>query len=309
MEPPGIDAPRVVGASVPLARSRVFAAAEQADVAPPAVRVVGRAYSEAARAGEIIAQDPAPKEHVAATGALRVRVSLGTPWADVPETIGTRTADARRALAAAGFRAARRYAPSLTVGPWRVAETRPGPGERVRRPATVTIVVSTGLPRTTVVDVRGQDADDAVSALEHAGFAVRVREAPSPTVDEGHVLEVSPGPGTRARIGSVVTLVVAREPRWETVRELDGQDDAVTPTLRVPSGGRVVLIARNTSFLGLLGGAVTAEWSGDAAGSVEVAADGGGTVLVEPAERERVVSVRVDEHGPTHWIVRVEALG
>jgi serine/threonine-protein kinase len=308
MEPPGIDAPRVVGQRMTVARARVAAAAERADVAHPAVHVIGRAYSERASAGTIISQDPAPGEHVAATGALDVRVSLGTPWANVPQTVGARTSAARARLAAAGFRTTRRYAPSLTVPAWHVAETRPAGGLRARRPATVTIVVSTGLPRTTVVDVRGQDSDDAVHALERAGFAVTVDEAPSPNVEAGRVLEVSPAPGTRAPIGTTVRVVVAREPRWESVTELSGDDDRSTDPLRVPGGARVVLVADNTSFLGLLGGGVTAEWSGDAAGSVEVAADGGGTVLVEPARHERLVSFALDKHGSARWTLRVEAL-
>ena len=187
-----------------------------------------------------------------------------------------------------------------------MAETRPAAGTRVRRPATLTLVVSTGPPRVRVPDVVGDDADDAVDALEDAGLAVTVREASS-TASPGRVLELAPPAGTRTQLGSTVELVVARRPEWQTLRELEGDDDVVTAPLPVPSGARVVLFADNTSFLGLLGGSVTAEWTA-AHGSVELVADGGGTVLVDPARTDRAVTVRLDPDGSARWRLRVEAL-
>ena len=307
MEPPGIDAPRVVGTRPDTARAQVAAASERADVVAPSVRVVGRSYSETAPVGMIISQEPAPGEHLGVSDVLSVRLSRGTPWAAVPRVVGLPTAQARARLGDAGFRAARRFAPSVTVPAWHVAETQPVAGTRVRRPATLHLVVSTGPPRVRIPDVRGDDADAAVDALHRAGLAPSVREAAS-TGEPGRVLELVPPAGTRTRLGSTVEVVVAREPEWQTLRAFEGDDEAQTAPLRVPSGGRVVLVADNTSFLGLFGGSVTAEWTGDASGSVELTADGGGTVLVDPARAERVVTVRLDPDGSARWRLRVEAL-
>ena len=100
-EPPGIAAPALVGKTLPQGRALVGRRADEEGVAPPRVLVTSRAYSERVPAGAILAQSDPPGEHVPATGTLGVRLSLGTPWAVVPSTVGreTRTAvDAARGL-------------------------------------------------------------------------------------------------------------------------------------------------------------------------------------------------------------------
>jgi serine/threonine-protein kinase len=307
LDPPGIAAPAVVGDALTEARTEVAAAADEANVDAPIVQVVGRSYSEDVPAGAVLMQDPAPGSHVPETDALRVRLSLGSAWADVPDIVGTPTRDALRTLADAGFTPVRRYGPSHDVAAWHVSDTSPGAGSRLRRPAKVTVVVSTGAPRASVPDVGGWDADDAVDALEDVGFATSVEETAS-AEDAGTVLSVSPAAGTRLQMGSTVTVVVAREPRWETVRAFEGEEDASTEPISVPAGARVVLVAHNTSFLGVLDGWVGADWSGDDDGSAEVDS-GREAVIVEPADDERTIAFRLEPHGSVRWELAVEAAG
>ena len=304
MDPPGVPAPAVVGDSLAETRSEIARAAKEANVDAPVVQVVERSYSEDVPAGEVLSQDPTPGEHVPATGALRVRLSLGSAWADVPGVVGVKTRTALKALADAGFRPVRRYGPSLTTPAWHVTETRPAAGSRLRRPASVTVIVSTGAPRATVPRVRGRSADDALDALEDAGFATNVEERSS-TEDPGSVLAVQPAAGTRLRVGSTVTVVVAREPQWEVEQAFEGEDSATTEPLAVPAGARVVLVVDNTSFLGFLDGWVGAAWRGDDDGAAEVDT-GRETVIVEPTDADRTLEFRIEPHGSVRWKLVVE---
>jgi eukaryotic-like serine/threonine-protein kinase len=308
MEPPGIAAPAVVGDGLAEARHEVAAAATQADVERPRVQVAGRAYSEDVPRGAVLTQDPGPGEHVASTSALLVRISLGSAWATVPDASGRKTRDALRLLGDAGFAPRRRYGPSLTVPAWHVAQTRPAAGSRLRRPAAVEVLVSTGPPRAHVPDARGDAVDDAVSALERAGFATSVQERPSTSEAPGTVLELRPAPGTKIPVGSTITVVVAREPQWVTARSFDGRDDATTDAISVPAGARVVLLAHDDSWFGFGRGWVGAAWNGDDRGSTAIDA-GGETVLVEPGNTDREIAFRLEPHGSTRWELRVETVG
>ena len=308
MEPAGIAAPAVVGDDLAQARREVAAAARQDGVERPVVQVTSRAYSEDVPEGAVLSQDPGPGDHVPATGELRVRLSLGTSWATVPDERGRPTQEALRELGQAGFKPARRYAPSLSVAAWHVAELRPAAGSRLQRPATVEVVVSTGPPRVAVPDARGGSIDDAVAALERAGFAASIEETPSATASPGTVLELRPAAGARTPVGSTITVVVAREPRWVTVRAFEGDEDASTRAISVPAGARVVLEAHNTSFLSFFDGWVGASWDGDDRGSVELDA-GREAVLVEPSGSERTLAFQLTPHGSARWELRVETVG
>jgi serine/threonine-protein kinase len=308
MEPAGIAAPAVVGDGLVEARHEVAAAATEAGVERPRIQVTGRAYSEDVPKGAVLTQDPGPGEHVPSTAALLVRISLGSAWATVPDATGQETRSALRLLGDAGFTPKRRYGPSLTVPAWHVAETRPAAGSRLRRPAAVQVVVSTGPPRASVPDARGDDVDDAVSALEQAGFATSIEERPSTREDPGTVLELRPAPGTRIPVGSTITVVVAREPQWVTARSFDGEEDATTDAISVPAGARVVLLAHDGSWFGFGRGWVGAAWSGDEEGSTAINA-GDETVLVEPADTAREIAFRLEPHDSTRWELRVETVG
>ena len=126
-EEPGIDVPSVVGSTLGQARSAVEAAAVDAGVEPPAVRVAGRAYSESVAAGSVVAQDP-PRWR-----ARRLQQPR-SGCASASARLGGRARGRRLARPAtrsprwspAGFTPVRRYAPSTDVPAWQVAETTPG---------------------------------------------------------------------------------------------------------------------------------------------------------------------------------------
>jgi membrane peptidoglycan carboxypeptidase len=61
-----------------------------------------------------------------------------------------------------------------------------------------------------VPNVRGQDVNDAVRALQRAGFGTRVSGSTPSPFPEGTVAETSPGPGSSVAKGTTITIIVSQ---------------------------------------------------------------------------------------------------
>jgi serine/threonine-protein kinase len=304
-DPSGVSAPDVVGLRVKGATAEVAKRAKDDGLPVPKVKVVDRSYSESAPAGAIIAQDPPEGKRIPDNGALLVSVSKGSAYADVPAVAGLEGAAAIALLERNGYTPSRRYAPSTEIEAWHAVGTDPEEGSRVKRPAHVELVVSTGPPKRLVPSVAGLDAAAASEALREAGFAAAVEEKPETDVEPGTILRVTPAPGSRSPLGSTVTIVVAREPRWETESQVESTEDAAGQTMSIPAGGRLVLTTEDTSPLGLWGGKLDVSWSGDEDGRAKLRA-GESVILADVSDHDRSVTVGVDVKGATHWRLAVE---
>jgi eukaryotic-like serine/threonine-protein kinase len=304
-DPPGVHAPDVVGASVARARAEVVRRAHDADAPVPKVKVVKRAYSESAPNGVIVAQDPPDGERIPERGALLVSVSRGSAFRKVPSVSGLESGEARALLDRIGFVATKRYAPSSEIAAWHAMETSPAAGTRVKRPAHVQVTISTGPPRRPIPTVDGLSGADARKTIGDAGFSATVVKQMDKNADPGTVLAVTPEPGSRAQLGSSVTITVARAPRWTPVDRVEGTEDARTEPLTVPAGDRLVLTTVDTSPLGLFGGAVDVGLSGDV-GDVSRVGAGESVVLTGAADGPRTIQVALDVHGSVHWALAVE---
>ncbi len=304
-DPPGVHAPDVVGASVARARAEVVRRAHDADAPVPKVKVVKRAYSESAPNGVIVAQDPPDGERIPERGALLVSVSSGSAFRKVPSVAGLESTEARALLDRIGFVATKRYAPSTAIAAWHAVATSPAAGTRVKRPAHVQVTISTGPPRRPIPAVDGLKGADARKTIADAGFSTTVEKRMDRHLDPGTVLAISPEPGSRAQLGSTVTITVARAPRWTPVDRVEGTEDARTEPLTVPAGDQLVLTTVDTSPLGLFGGAVDVGLSGDVADVSRVDA-GESVVLTGAAGGPRTIQVALDVHGSVHWALAVE---
>ncbi len=98
-----------------------------------------------AEPGAIIAQDPLPGQYLRPGAGVRVAVSSGPPRARVPDVAGFPLERARAMLQRLGFEVASVERESETPT-GRVIGIAPEPGTEQRLPATVTLVVSVGLP-------------------------------------------------------------------------------------------------------------------------------------------------------------------
>ena len=152
---------------------------------------------------------------------------------------------------------------------------------------------------------RDDDRDRRPDRHRAAGGGCYAEQRPNARVEPGTLLRVTPATGSRVAIGSTITVVVAREPRWEAISQVEGTEDAAPEPITVPAGARLVLSTTDTSPLGLWGGTVRVDLSGDTEGSADVHA-GETMVLADASDGERTIAVAVDVSGSAHWALAVE---
>ena len=162
-------------------------------------------------AGIVIAQDPPPGEELPPESAVRLEVSNGPGSEQVPDVAGRTPEEAANILGRAGFETSFAEEASDTVEDGKVTRTDPPAGSDLAKGETVTVFVSTGSASATVPDVVGMAEDEAVAALQQAGFrVVRVSQAVASPANDGRVIDQSPEPGTEAERGSTVTITVGQ---------------------------------------------------------------------------------------------------
>ena len=133
----------------------------------------------------------------------------------VPDVNGLDEIEATSRLTAAGLKVTRTLEASTSVPAGSVIRTSPSAGTQVAKDTTVTIVVSSGPKQATIPDVTGQSQSAATSALKAAGFNVEVATVTSPG-SVGKVISQNPAGGTKAEVGSTVTITVGAAPPTTT---------------------------------------------------------------------------------------------
>ena len=208
----GPRAPNVVSLREAAARAQIL------HTLPNATVSVVRVYSTRVGRDRVIRQRPEARAKVDTAAKVILVVSKGSPFAQVPTFLpGTTPESARPYLERDGFTVRYRWTPSWTVRKGTVIELQPGSGMRVRRPAMVTVVVSSGWPREIVPDVQNVDVESAKQQLEakHLRYGIVYRN--SLTSAPGRVVEQHPVPGHTVYDGTRVWLAVTRTPHWTRV--------------------------------------------------------------------------------------------
>ena len=161
--------------------------------------------------GTVAGQNPKAGEQVAEGTEVEVRVSQGPRRVEVPDVLDQSESSAVAELVAAGFEVQTSEAPSDTTTAGLVSAQSPGPGERAAPGSTVQITISTGPELATVPGVVGETSADARAIIQGAGFRPRTifQDVLDP-LEDGIVLDQSPGGDTQAQPGSIVTIVVGR---------------------------------------------------------------------------------------------------
>lgn len=142
------------------------------------------------------------------------------PEVAVPDVTGGPLEAAVASLEAAGL-AAGRIAEVETEGsaPGTVLAQQPAAGASLVVGGGVDLTVATSPPLTTVPNVAGLSATNALERLRNAGLVpgTRTRE-PSDTLPSGTVIGTDPGPGTRITVESVVDVRISDGPARASVR-------------------------------------------------------------------------------------------
>lgn len=130
----------------------------------------------------------------------------------VPQVAGMDQAAAAKALTDAGFTPKFTQQRNNTVAAGLVVRTDPASGSGAVAGSTVTVVLSAGRP--TVPDITTStslaQAQSAIIAAELVPQHDANADQFSPSVVEGNVISVSPGPGTQLDVNAPVTIIVSK---------------------------------------------------------------------------------------------------
>jgi eukaryotic-like serine/threonine-protein kinase len=173
---------------------------------------VERAYSDEVRRGRVIDTQPGGGSVIERGSTVVMRVSRGVEQVEVPDVVGDTEDDARSALGDAGLRVGQvTEEENPDEEPGTVLEQDPAAGDQVDSDTAVDLVVAAEPPDVEIPDVVDLTEDEAVAALEDAGFEVRVRDRPVTTPDEeGVVLDQAPDAGEERPEGSTIRIAVGR---------------------------------------------------------------------------------------------------
>jgi eukaryotic-like serine/threonine-protein kinase len=170
-----------------------------------------REFSDTVKSGRVIETSP-PEGSVARKGTtVTLVVSRGKEKVSVPDVVGRPRDEAERTLQDAGLQASVKEEESEDADPGTVLRQDPAAGAALAKGKTVALVVAKAPADVPVPGVIDAPEDDAVRALEDAGFKVKKEETPVDTPDEhGIVLDQDPSPDTPRPKGSTVTITIGR---------------------------------------------------------------------------------------------------
>jgi hypothetical protein len=257
----------------------------------------------------VLHQEPAAGEHLAHDSAIRLVVSKGTPFADVPDVAaGAPPSVARATLTEAGFRAQYRWAASWSIRKGAVIELRPQSETRMRRPARVKVVISSGYPRAVVPNVQSANLADAQAQLRAKHLQYRVVYRAQRGIPANQVIGQIPAAGATVYRGTRVRLTVTRTLRWERVLSESGTSSYVSDPFSVPGHWRI----RYRLAPGWLGaGVAQITWAldtGFGGGDGFVATATGGVETRNVSDGAGTYRLAIEPYTDKGWYVEIDAL-
>ena len=177
-------------------------------------------------ANRVIETSPSERSRLERGRTVTLVVSRGARQVAVPDVVGSSSDEAERVLEGRGLQVSLTEREVTDEDPGTVLAQNPPAGREIKKGGTVTLTVAKAPPQVNVPDVIDQTVDEAVAALEEAGFRVRRRPQQVDTPDDDKVvLDQNPPSGEKRDKGSRVILTVGRfEPE-----NLD-PDPGATPT-------------------------------------------------------------------------------
>jgi serine/threonine-protein kinase len=176
--------------------------------------------------GEVISQDPQPDILLSKGQSVDLTVSKGIEMIVVPALVGLPESDAKRVLAGAHLKVGQVIPQNSDQPAGQVLATNPQPGQPVPINSAVQLTVSTG--NVQVPKVVGMTVDQAITALQQAGFQVKVNPETSP--GDAHVVSQDPAAGSYAKYGSTVRLQTDAPPPTPTESPTPSTSPSETPS-------------------------------------------------------------------------------
>jgi len=198
--PQTIQVPALAGLTEQAARTAI-------EGAGLTVGEVTQVVSDEANLGLVVEQSPAPQSEVEEDTTVDFAIGSGPDVVAIPPVIGLTEPQAQENLRDAGFQVLPSAQQDSLVTAGQVLGVTPAEGTEVAPQTAVTLTISTGL--LPIPDVRTQPADEAEQALRDLGFTNIQRTDVESEEPEGTVVDVTPGVGTPAAAGDVITLSVA----------------------------------------------------------------------------------------------------
>jgi serine/threonine-protein kinase len=189
---------------------------------------VKKQASETFDPGLVFKQDPGEGGTVTKGGSVKIYVSTGKPFVQIPDDlVGKSEDDAKKELTDLKLVPATRSVPGGTAG--QVSATDPTAGQKVREGSTVSLNVQSGPKPVSVPKVTGETISQATTDLNALGFKVTSSFADN-DAPANQVFQQDPKPGDQAPKGSTVHLTVSNGPPQVTVPGVTGetQDQATT---------------------------------------------------------------------------------
>jgi len=150
----------------------------------------------------------------------------------VPNVVGLKEEAATNLIRQAGFEPVVERAANPDVEKGRVMDQNPNAGTRIQKGDRVTLLVSTGPPKTSVPDVVGMNYGDAVQTLNDAKLKAQKHEVFSQK-PAGQVVDQDPQAGQQVVQGTEVVLDVSKGAKQVSVPNVVGMSqDEATSTLQ-----------------------------------------------------------------------------
>jgi eukaryotic-like serine/threonine-protein kinase len=184
------------------------------------------------KSGNVISTDPSAGIVVQVGSPVTVFVSSGPAQVHVPDLVGQAQEVAETTLTTAGL-AVGTITQQVSAGQTAGTVLSQTPAAPATLPANgkVNLVVAQAPKEVSVPHVEGKTEVAATTALEKAGFTVKVDTEPtSEATKVGHVLKQSPAAGSEARKGATVTISIGMAPPTPTPTTSTPTPTTSTPT-------------------------------------------------------------------------------
>lgn len=180
--------------------------------------------------GEAIFCADQPKDHVCKQSAeadskipkdqsVTLQLSKGAEKIEVPDVTGDSFEDAEAELKEKGFEVDKQSKTS-NEEEGTVLKQDPEGGAKRDKNSTITLTVAVAPEEVVVLDVTGQDVEQAKKTLEQQGLKVTTQDRESADQQQGKVVEQNPRGGSKLKAGDSVTLFVAKPPSTNAIPNL-----------------------------------------------------------------------------------------